>query len=122
MPDISMCVNQACSLRARCHRYTAKADQYQCYFTDVAPNPKTGKCEYFWDNSDYTEERAVDPLIMAYRTKNGVHDETLALAAWLSMSSEAKQLALEMAARQDRNHPEPIDIFTACGLTRVKPT
>jgi|GEM_PF-5152280 hypothetical protein len=128
MPDISMCSNQECFLRARCHRFTAKPSEYrQSYFIDVSPN-KNGKCEHFWENSEYESERAMDAMTLAlYGTealRKAGHDETaidsLALAIWMGMSPTSQQVAIDMAIRQGQNHPEPDDIFIAAGLGRVR--
>ena len=59
MADITMCKNDQCPLKDKCHRFTAVPSMRQYYFTE---NPSTyvhGKfeCKMFWgDSSDYLLE------------------------------------------------------------------
>ena len=51
MSDITMCKGQIgatiCPYKDRCHRYTAKANEYyQSYFVGLPI--KDGKCDYYW--------------------------------------------------------------------------
>lgn len=47
MPDIAMCKGGECPLKKSCHRYTAKASEYQSY---VVPPPYEGeKCDMYWE-------------------------------------------------------------------------
>ena len=48
-PDISMCSNQKCPSRKKCHRFTALPDGWQSY-SAFAPEKGKKKCKYFWDN------------------------------------------------------------------------
>lgn len=53
MSDITMCEGTECTLKEKCHRYTALISQYgQSFFTEIPGKPVDGKteCEYFWDN------------------------------------------------------------------------
>lgn len=52
MPDISMCKNDNCPLKEKCYRYTAEPSPYRQSY-GLFPQPKDGKCEYFWDNEWY---------------------------------------------------------------------
>ena len=52
--DIAMCKGTDCPMKQNCYRHTAKADEYQSYFS--IPPIKDGQCEYFWDNDDYPPE------------------------------------------------------------------
>jgi len=56
MPDIAMCSGNGCPMMEKCHRHTAKASDYQSYFMNP-PIDDDGKCEYFWDNKDYEDEK-----------------------------------------------------------------
>lgn len=47
MPDISMCQNEKCPSRTRCHRFTAKPSIRQSYFAPQIPKGKL-QCEHFW--------------------------------------------------------------------------
>jgi len=59
MADITMCKNDQCPLKDKCHRFTSEPSMRQFYF---AENPSTyvhGKfeCKMFWgDSSDYLLE------------------------------------------------------------------
>ncbi|NBW33717.1 MAG: hypothetical protein EBR30_01530 [Cytophagia bacterium] len=45
-----MCPGGDCSLKDKCYRYTAPADEdYQMYF--VNPPYKDNDCEYFWGDA-----------------------------------------------------------------------
>jgi len=50
MPDITMCEGTNCPVSTKCHRFTAKPDEYQSYFADAPGKMKDGKftCIYFW--------------------------------------------------------------------------
>ena len=50
MPDIAMCEGTNCPVKEKCHRFTAKPDQYQAYFVDAPGETKDGEftCSYFW--------------------------------------------------------------------------
>ena len=52
MADISMCKNERCPLKSKCHRYTATPCPYRQSYGNF-PEPKDGKCEYFWNNKGY---------------------------------------------------------------------
>ena len=53
MPDITMCCNYDCPLKARCYRYRAVPDDYQS-FAMFEPKTRSKKmamvveCDYFW--------------------------------------------------------------------------
>lgn len=54
MADITKCNNEACSLKKKCYRWTAKAsDPWQSYATFI-PNYKSGKidCDNFIKNGE----------------------------------------------------------------------
>lgn len=60
MADITMCAgadekrNLVCPMRDKCHRFTAKANEYrQAYFT-VVPY-EDPECAEFWDNKGRNE-------------------------------------------------------------------
>lgn len=46
MPDISMCMNQACPSHELCFRFMAKPSDYQ-YYSKFAPPEGAAKCWYF---------------------------------------------------------------------------
>lgn len=50
MSDISMCEGTNCPVKEKCHRFTAKPDEYQSYFADVPGEIKDGKftCNMYW--------------------------------------------------------------------------
>lgn len=50
MPDITMCLNETCTLRKDCHRHEAKPNSYQSYAEFVPTKNDDGKetCKYFW--------------------------------------------------------------------------
>ena len=53
MPDIRMCMNEACPSSKKCYRFTAKPNPHRqsySYFADLPQ--KGGKCEAFIDNKD----------------------------------------------------------------------
>ena len=54
MPDISMCANKSCPKKLDCYRFTATPSDYQ-YFAGF--EYKKGKCEHFWDNSEYKKKK-----------------------------------------------------------------
>lgn len=56
MADISMCRNESCVKKNKCHRYTARPDRYQSYF--IVPEFDGLNCPEFWDNSGYPNERS----------------------------------------------------------------
>lgn len=47
MSDITMCTNDACPLRSRCYRHTAKPDPYWQSFQYFMLN-LGGGCDYFY--------------------------------------------------------------------------
>lgn len=50
MPDITMCEGTDCPVKEKCHRFTAKPDEYQAYFVDAPGETKDGKftCNMYW--------------------------------------------------------------------------
>jgi hypothetical protein len=47
-----MCKGTNCPHKESCYRYTAKADDYQSWFTD-SPIEENGKCDMYWgDNAE----------------------------------------------------------------------
>lgn len=48
--DITMCKGTECPVKERCHRFTAKPDEYQAYFVDAPGETKDGKfnCNMYW--------------------------------------------------------------------------
>lgn len=57
MPDITKCPGEGCSVREKCYRFTATANQdYQSWM--ATPSPSGEECEYFWK-------------IAAFRTQEG---------------------------------------------------
>lgn len=46
MPDMTMCCNYKCPLKAKCYRYRAVPDG--CWQSFAFFKPKDGVCEYFW--------------------------------------------------------------------------
>ena len=46
MPDITMCCNFNCPLKAKCYRYRAVPDDYWQSF--ALYKPKDNECDYFW--------------------------------------------------------------------------
>ena len=52
MPGITMCEGFDCEIKRKCYRYTAKPCDLQSFFT-IKPKEKDGKCEQFWDNTEY---------------------------------------------------------------------
>ena len=55
MPDISMCMNKACPIKGKCHRYTATHSPYRQSYGYFKPK-EDGGCDYFWDNRVVTDE------------------------------------------------------------------
>lgn len=53
MPDIAMCSGVDCPMKEKCHRFTAKPDEYQSYFSIPPFKKEHGKpdCEFFWGES-----------------------------------------------------------------------
>lgn len=57
MPDITMCINKNCPLRAKCYRYRAVSSTWQSFanyqFYTIAklsdPAIYETKCDYFWE-------------------------------------------------------------------------
>lgn len=45
MPDISMCMGEACELKQSCYRYKAKPSFRQSY---IDPEKKGKQCKYYW--------------------------------------------------------------------------
>ncbi len=55
MPDITMCLNHACTQREKCFRYKAKPKQQrQAYFLDDTLD-QDGTCEFFWEMQGYSD-------------------------------------------------------------------
>ena len=46
MPDISMCLNDACPSATRCYRHEAKPNEWRQSYAEFKPD-ETGKCEDF---------------------------------------------------------------------------
>lgn len=60
MADITMCDNKICKDRFKCHRFTAKPDEYhQSYFLFFDKQiPKSNlECNQFWNNKYFAKER-----------------------------------------------------------------
>jgi hypothetical protein len=58
MPDITKCKGKECPLKYKCYRFTVDADQYwQAYFSEEPYNKETNKCEHFYPNKYYEEEK-----------------------------------------------------------------
>ncbi len=52
MPDITMCDGGKCTLKNKCHRFTATPSKIeQSYF--ITPPFKKKSCEYFWDDKGW---------------------------------------------------------------------
>jgi len=55
MADISMCNGKDCKNKAKCYRYTAPPNEYwQAYAMYDLLRIESEGCEYFVDNSGYT--------------------------------------------------------------------
>jgi hypothetical protein len=60
MADISKCHGTECSLKAKCYRYTAPANEYRqayfahppCYMIQLEDSGAVMTCDYFMDNKD----------------------------------------------------------------------
>ena len=48
MSDISKCSGKGCKLKTMCHRFTAKAGEWQSYLATPPHTDKGKKCEMFW--------------------------------------------------------------------------
>ena len=50
MPDITMCKGTECPVKEKCHRFTAKPDEYQAYFLDIPGKTEDNKftCNMYW--------------------------------------------------------------------------
>lgn len=59
MPDISMCENQACSLKETCYRFNATPSSYQAY-SDFKPD-ENGKCKAYWERKG-SKKKKYKPL------------------------------------------------------------
>jgi hypothetical protein len=51
MKDISKCSNKDCPLKKTCIRWTAKAEENQCYANFECNN---GTCDGYWDDDEIT--------------------------------------------------------------------
>ena len=51
MPDITMCDNSECLLRATCYRYMAVPSDFRQSYSSFVPEVKDNKakCFYFWE-------------------------------------------------------------------------
>lgn len=49
MTEIAKCLNERCSRKYSCYRYTATAAKWQCYF-DCGFTVGGDECEYFWED------------------------------------------------------------------------
>lgn len=49
MSDISKCVN-GCSKRLYCERWTSPPHAFRQFYSEFAPDPKTGICRGFYPN------------------------------------------------------------------------
>lgn len=68
MADISKCIDNTCPYRVKCYRYRAVDSPYRQSFAGFRHDPKTGKCEYFWDitgdhNTDFLSVKDADNII-----------------------------------------------------------
>ena len=50
MADITMCSGKGCPVASNCYRYTAKASNYQSYFSDVPFNGSS--CDMYWGENE----------------------------------------------------------------------
>ena len=48
MPDITMCKGKECPIKDTCYRYTAKASDYQSYFSEIPYDFKKKECDNYW--------------------------------------------------------------------------
>lgn len=55
MSDISMCINEDCTLKKKCHRYTAPVNEFYQTYAEFKQD-QDGTCEDFWDNKNYKHE------------------------------------------------------------------
>jgi hypothetical protein len=58
--DITMCKGTNCPIKESCYRFTAKPEEYQCWFTESPI--KDGKCEMYWgekSQSIYNQLKAI---------------------------------------------------------------
>jgi hypothetical protein len=62
MPDIAMCCNKACPKRSKCYRYLAVPCQFRQPYMQMAPDPATGECPYFWEAMEGPGVRAVEEV------------------------------------------------------------
>ena len=51
MPDIAMCLNEACPRKVDCYRYTAATDEYQVW---AMFDPSINCC--FWSNGKLADD------------------------------------------------------------------
>jgi hypothetical protein len=51
MPDISMCWGENCPLKNDCYRFTAKASQWQYYFTSIPFDHEKHECEFYMEDT-----------------------------------------------------------------------
>jgi hypothetical protein len=47
MPDISMCVNDACPSAAKCYRHEAKPTEFRQAYSEFSPPEGRDKCDWF---------------------------------------------------------------------------
>lgn len=70
MPDITMCLNDECPSRWRCHRYTARPSERQSYSKFEPPHGRK-TCNEFWrgrpDAKEVAMQKRIDELTDALR-------------------------------------------------------
>lgn len=61
MPDITKCYGDECTVKDKCHRFTAKPSDRQAYF--VNPPMKDGMCEYFWGETQESIMQQLEDIV-----------------------------------------------------------
>lgn len=56
MPDISMCINEDCTLKKSCYRYTANPNEFWQVYGDF--KQEKGECYHYWKDIRTQEDIA----------------------------------------------------------------
>lgn len=99
MPDdITMCPGGRCPLRARCYRFRAVPAARQDGFVDAPYDPRTGRCDAFWDVTSLApteaqvRDRAYALWLAAGRPEGRAEEHWFAARAELERAAAARLL------------------------------
>ena len=54
MSDFTKCADEACPMKEKCYRYTAKASERQSYFATPMWDKEKEDCDYYWHTPQTT--------------------------------------------------------------------